>query len=92
MKDPIVEKVRQELLERSQLGISKYGTTLARKDLTLKEWLQHSKEEKMDDLLYTQRLIHELEELEKKGTVLMADAVLIQLKPIPAQREEAASA
>lgn len=43
MKDSIVEAVRQDLLSRSELGIKKYGVTLDRSDLTLKDWLQHEK-------------------------------------------------
>ena len=35
-----------------------------RTDLSLKEWLQHSIEEKMDDILYMQRALKELERLD----------------------------
>lgn len=46
--DPIVERVREKLLSRSQAGIAKYGTTLARTDLTRREWLQHLQDELLD--------------------------------------------
>jgi hypothetical protein len=37
---------------------------LDRTDLSLKEWLQHSIEEKLDDILYMQRALKEIERLE----------------------------
>ena len=40
MKDTIVEAVRQDLLDRSERGIAKYGTTMDRGDLSLEEWIQ----------------------------------------------------
>lgn len=59
--DSIVEKVRSDLLIRSQRGISKYGTTLDRKDLTRKEWLQHAYEEALDLANYLKKLIEDEE-------------------------------
>jgi hypothetical protein len=35
--DPVVEAVRADLLARSQVGIAKYGVTLARTDLSLRD-------------------------------------------------------
>jgi len=35
-----------------------------RNDLSLKEWLQHLKEELMDGVIYTQKIINVLEVLE----------------------------
>lgn len=60
-RDPIVEQVRAKFHERSQFGIAKYGTTLARTDLLLIDWLRHALEEHMDSVLYLQRAINELE-------------------------------
>lgn len=56
MIDPIVEKLRQELLDRSEQGIRKYRVTLARDDLSAYDWLQHLKEELLDAALYATRL------------------------------------
>ena len=55
--DPIVESVRQKLLERSQAGIQKYGTTMERSDLSELDWLKHAQEEALDMAVYLQRLI-----------------------------------
>lgn len=59
--DKVVEAVREDLLRRSQVGITKYGVTLERTDLNLKEWLQHAYEETLDSANYLKRAIIELE-------------------------------
>lgn len=60
MKDNIVESVRQDLLNRSELGIKKYNTTLDRTDLSLEDWLNHLYEELLDAALYSKRTILEI--------------------------------
>ena len=63
-KDPIVEAVREDLLQRSQVGISKYKVTLARTDLSLKDWHQHLYEEILDSANYLKRIILQLDKKE----------------------------
>ena len=58
--DPTVRKVVELFHKRSEKGIQKYGTTLAGNPLSLIEWLEHAKEEAMDQVLYLQRAIDEL--------------------------------
>jgi hypothetical protein len=58
--DKIVEEVREDLLQRSQTGIKKYGVTLDRNDLELVDWLQHAYEECLDQANYLKRVIVEL--------------------------------
>jgi len=60
----IEEKVIAEIRQRAEKGEAKYGTTMDRNDLSLKEWLQHLKEELMDGVIYIQKIINELEVLE----------------------------
>ena len=62
--DSIVDAIIDRFIQRSQIGKSKYGTDMDRTDLSLKEWLQHSIEEKLDDILYMQRALKEIERLE----------------------------
>ena len=62
MKDSIVEAVRQELLERSEVGIKKYNTTLDREDLSTQDWIQHCLEEAMDMTLYLKRVHRDMTE------------------------------
>lgn len=60
--DSIVEEVRSDLHNRSQIGIKKYKTTLDRNDLELKEWLIHAYEECLDQSLYLKKSIKQLEQ------------------------------
>lgn len=53
-KDCVVEANRQLLLERSNVGVSKYGTTLANSKLTLDEFHRHALEEALDLANYLQ--------------------------------------
>ena len=54
--DPIVLQNCIEMLERSKVGVEKYGTTLDENDIPIKEWIQHAKEEVMDMANYLERL------------------------------------
>jgi hypothetical protein len=58
--DTIVAEVRAEFLTRSERGIAKYGVTLDRTDLGIREWLVHFREELMDGVLYATRAMREL--------------------------------
>lgn len=72
-KDSIVESVRQDLLDRSKLGIKKYNTTLDREDLNVGDWITHAYQELLDGALYLKRL-HK--ELGKTQTYVLADDFL----------------
>lgn len=56
MIDPIVDSVVAQFKRRSNLGISKYGTTLYDNPLELEEWIEHAKQELMDCILYLERI------------------------------------
>tara|TARA_R110000751_G_scaffold109345_1_gene206408 strand:+ start:99 stop:524 length:426 start_codon:yes stop_codon:yes gene_type:complete len=53
----IEEKVIDEFRQRAKKGETKYGTTMDRDDLSFVEWMQHLKEELMDAIVYTQKVI-----------------------------------
>jgi hypothetical protein len=55
MRDQIVEDVVDKYLERSQVGITKYGTTLEQNNHD--NYLKHLQEELMDATLYLQKLM-----------------------------------
>ena len=55
MRDQIVEDVVDKFLERSQVGITKYGTTLENNNKD--NYLVHLQEELMDATLYLQKLL-----------------------------------
>ena len=63
--DKVVQSVRTDLIQRSKTGIKKYGVTLDRTDLGLKQWLQHAYEECLDQALYLKRAIIELDKKAK---------------------------
>jgi len=63
VKDSIVEEVRELLLNRSNVGIKKYNTTLDREDLTELEWRQHHQEELLDAILYNARIMRILKDV-----------------------------
>jgi hypothetical protein len=61
MNDKVIEAVCKDLKERSERGIKKYGVTLDRDDLELKEWLQHAYEEVLDFANYLKKTMMELD-------------------------------
>jgi hypothetical protein len=60
-RDPVVEAVRADLLQRSQVGIAKYGTTLDAAGLSLRDWLHHAYEETLDTANYLKAAIMKLD-------------------------------
>jgi hypothetical protein len=60
-RDKVIDAVRDDLLRRSQFGIAKYGVTLERTDLSLRDWLQHAYEETLDQANYLKRAIMEID-------------------------------
>jgi len=62
IEDQIVLRVLSRFSERSQVGITKYNTTLERTDLSTLEWLTHAQEEAMDFCLYLEKLKDEYRE------------------------------
>lgn len=53
--------VIQDIRERQAKGILKYGTTVARNQLELREWLQHGYEEALDMAIYLKRAMQQLD-------------------------------
>ena len=60
--DSIVESVVKKFKDRSDVGIKKYGTTLAGNDkLTTLQWIDEAQSEAMDFCLYLERLKKEFD-------------------------------
>ena len=55
--DPIVKQVTDKFLQRSEVGIKKYGTTLHENNTD--DFFNHLQEELMDAILYLQKLKNE---------------------------------
>jgi hypothetical protein len=60
MKDT-EQEVCKNILDRQQLGIKKYGRTVAGNPLTERQWLQHGYEEALDLAIYLKRLMQEMD-------------------------------
>lgn len=59
-RDRNVASVADKMLERSDIGFKKYGTTTERNDIDLQGWLTHLQEELMDASIYIERIKNEL--------------------------------
>jgi hypothetical protein len=54
-------RVCQLIAERQMRGIAKYGTTVSDNPLPLRAWLRHALEECLDQAIYLQRAIEQLD-------------------------------
>ena len=63
--DSIVDSIIDKFVERAELGLKKYNIGLDRNDLNLEDWLEHSIQEKLDDILYMQKSLKVLREQNK---------------------------
>jgi hypothetical protein len=60
-------QVCQDIALRQQLGIAKYGTTVADNPLSRRQWLQHAYEEALDLAVYLKRCIEDETPSERPG-------------------------
>lgn len=54
-RDPVVERVVDKFISRSDVGFKKYGVTMDQDQSRIFEWLNHLQEELMDAILYLQK-------------------------------------
>jgi hypothetical protein len=54
-RDPVVRRVCQKFVGRSNVGFEKYGVTLQDDPSEMLAWLNHLQEELMDAVLYLQK-------------------------------------
>tara|TARA_R110001632_G_scaffold58640_3_gene142690 strand:+ start:7954 stop:8178 length:225 start_codon:yes stop_codon:yes gene_type:complete len=54
-RDPVVERVVDKFVGRSDVGFEKYGITLEDDPSDMLAWLNHLQEEMMDAVLYLQK-------------------------------------
>ena len=67
LPEGIEAEVCADIARRQQMGINKYGTTVAENPLTLLEWMWHEYEEQLDAAVYKRRQIAELEKICREG-------------------------
>lgn len=65
--DPVVEANVAMLRRRAEVGIKKYGVTLADAGLDLRAWLVHALEETLDKANYLQAAIREIDRTKGDG-------------------------
>ena len=66
-RDPVVHRVVDKFVSRSDVGYAKYGVTLDEDKSNILQWINHLQEELMDAVLYLQKLKEEsTEELQQK--------------------------
>lgn len=58
----IEAQVCEDIARRQQLGLMKYGVSVADNPLGLLAWLQHAYEETLDEAVYLKRAMAELAE------------------------------
>lgn len=63
----IEESVVEDIRSRREMGRAKYGKTMDRGDLSLRDWLQHAYEECLDQAIYLKRCIREVSERQEDG-------------------------
>jgi len=77
-RDPVVERVVDKFVSRSDVGFKKYGVTLDEDPSNLFEWLNHIQEELMDATLYIQKLKEKTSE--EMQELLYRDAMKIEVE------------
>lgn len=60
-------EVCTDIARRQQVGLEKYGVTVADNPLNLLEWMRHEYEEQLDAVVYKRRQIAELEKICREG-------------------------
>jgi hypothetical protein len=72
-RDPVVERVVQKFVSRSDIGFAKYGTTLHEERTTkmkgLAKYLNDVQEELMDAILYIQACREEIQDLTEEALI-----------------------
>ncbi len=78
-RDPVVERVVSQFVDRSNIGYEKYGQTLDSERRTgvknLGDYLQDVQEELMDAILYIQAAKEEFHEAARKTTISDLEAL-----------------
>lgn len=55
------QQVIADIKQRQQRGLAKYGTTVAKNPMPLREWLRHQYEELLDAAIYCKRAMQEMD-------------------------------
>lgn len=58
--------VCQDITKRQELGLNKYGVSIRKNNLNLKEWMTHAYQECLDQAIYLKRAIEEIDKMDKR--------------------------
>ena len=64
LANPVLREVRDLLENQTAKGLAKYGKTVNPMDYTTIEWIEHARQELMDELVYLTVLKQKLEEMQ----------------------------
>ena len=76
----IEEQVIAKIRSRAEVGLNKYGVTLERGDLSIKEWLIHAQEEAMDLSGYLEKVIEIIDQQDKALKTLESKNMELEAK------------
>ncbi len=65
LANPVLREVNELLQNQTAKGIAKYGTTVNPMDYTVIEWIEHARQELLDELVYLTVLKQKMEEMQK---------------------------
>ena len=68
LEDGVEARICAEIAARQKRGIAKYGMTVAENPLSLLQWLQHAKEECLDQAIYLERAMDEVKAQIERAT------------------------
>lgn len=66
LANPVLREVNELLENQTAKGIAKYGKTVDPMDYTIIEWIEHARQELMDELVYLTVLKQKLEEMQNE--------------------------
>lgn len=77
----VESRVIEDITQRQQRGIAKYGTTVEDNPLALKQWVQHFYEELLDGAVYAKKVIEKIEEIDQRigAEFVLIDTARMQL-------------
>ncbi|WP_421927664.1 hypothetical protein [Lysinibacillus capsici] len=64
LANPVLREVNELLQNQTAKGLAKYGKTVNPMDYTTIEWIEHARQELMDELVYLTVLKQKLEEMQ----------------------------
>lgn len=72
-QDPSVNDVIDSIIDRSNRGMSHYGVSIRdNAALTIRQWLEHAREEMTDAAVYLTKIMEEMELLEHHMGILLS--------------------